>query len=90
VIGNVEVSPAAAQPAKTTYCCFPALSYIRQSSFPLRVGLAFGLLYITLNPKERLPEIQNNTEEKFSTVVIPLKGKIKIDGQTLQTEQYDK
>jgi hypothetical protein len=45
---------------------------------------------ITLNPKERLPEIQNNSEEKFSTAVVPLKGKIKIDGQTLQTEQYDK
>jgi len=37
-----------------------------------------------------LPDIQNNSEGILSTAIVPLNGKIRIDGQNIDIEKYEK
>jgi len=59
-----------------------------QSPYQLNHITVFSI--ISLFTKERLPDIQNNSEGILSTAIVPLNGKIRIDGQNIDIEKYEK
>jgi hypothetical protein len=57
-----------------------------QSPYQLNNISIFSI--ITLFAKEKLPDIQNNSEGILSTAIVPLNGKIRIDGHNIEIEKY--
>ena len=57
-----------------------------QSPYSLAHLTSFSI--VTLFPKERFPTIAGS--EKYSTALIPLKGAIKVDGQTYEQSSESK
>lgn len=62
------------------------LHYLELGSHEAPYGLdsiaAFSI--ITLHSQQTFPEIQNNLEKKYVTYVIPLKGRIKVNGKHIE------
>jgi hypothetical protein len=59
-----------------------------RAPYTLETLAAFSV--ITLNPKEKLPEIQNNVGGGFSTAIVPLSGSLKIDASWFSCRPFEK